>query len=141
MNTSKRVINVTSLYHLVERAEEVDAWVIVDEAENLYKSIKILGVKNTDCFYDDENRERNYIKATELSPLLRELAIQVSRRMNRWDDLSSGRMETHYGLPETAYTILYPYHIMMMKDWKYAYVTIDELISSFLKYRKLELKK
>ncbi len=137
MESRKRIIDITPLYQLVENAERVDGWDLTRACEELYRSVKIVGINRTNCVYE----KNTVISGMELPTLMKEVAIQVVRRIYRWDDLESGRLEEHFGIPTNSYHILYPYNIMEMYGVKYVCMTVDQLIDNFVEQRRMMLGK
>lgn len=99
-------ICVTALYNLVERKKRVSPWELKEASECLYISSKVVGIKNTNVWYIDENGKRVELLGEQLPELVRAVAGYIVRLLNRWTDESTGRLENHLGLSAPIHMIL-----------------------------------
>lgn len=103
----ERAINIQNLMDLEPKSQkEIDEFELVAEAERLYRSIKIIGLKRTKVCYEDDNGEEQLMYANQLSEIKRAIAAFLMIMIYRWDDTNTGRLEAHYGLPTRINYIL-----------------------------------
>lgn len=80
-------------------------WMAID---TLYKTVKIMGIKNTRAWYWDEKQNRVLLKGNEISERIRAFGEEVVIYMYRMDDetVSRSRLEKHLGLDHPSKYIL-----------------------------------
>lgn len=98
MEEIMRVIQIGALWNLTVNRKRVDPWVLKDEAEALYESIKVVGVKDTVARIGDSE---DTISGREISYFTRAVVAFVVMLMNRWADNheSMRRLKEHFELP------------------------------------------
>lgn len=93
----KRDVCIQNLMNLTKKEGRIDEFELVAEAEQLYRCLKIQGVKNTQVSYEEKG-EIKIKYATEISEYTRAIAAFIMILIYRWNDMTTGRLEAHYGL-------------------------------------------
>lgn len=83
----------------VEYRTDVDIWEVQKQADNLYRKIKLLGLKNISTYYKDENGIEVEKPGQNTSRRTLELAAFLVMNMKQMSDSANSieRMEKHYG--------------------------------------------
>ena len=100
-----RRVNVQTLVDLMN-GRRVDPWELTESAEALYKSAKVVGISKTVAVFLNEKDAKVEVAGDGLDVRVRAIAAFVVRLIYRWDDMSSGRLEEHFGLPLSIQNIL-----------------------------------
>lgn len=127
---AERRVNIQALVDLADKRIKVDPWAAADAAESFYRSIKVLGIKNTIVVYKDGEKE---IEDTgnNTSIYVRALAAHITRLLNRWDDISRGRLEAHYQLDVPISVILADSGVFKTTGADLACTNVKELVEAW----------
>ncbi len=119
-------INVQVLIDFADKRKKVDPFVLVQQAEDYYKSIKILGIEKTSIAYDNCTAV-----GYAISPLARAFGLHIMRMIYRWDDLNGGRLEEHYRLDMPSSVILADTGVLKRNGADLACTNIDDMINTW----------
>lgn len=92
-----RKVNIQALVDFADGKKRVDPWALTEAAESFYRSIKVMGLKNTTVFFKNGS-ERIECSGAETSVYVRAFTGHVMRLIHRWSDIEGGRLEAHLGL-------------------------------------------
>ena len=124
---------IQTLYDLVIKKEEVDPFELTTAAEALYRSAKIVGIKETMAWYVTEpGKNRTIVSGDELSMKLRAVAGFIVTLLYRWTDNNMGRLEQHLGLALPIYVILGETHLFNNNSAGLACINVQEVINCLL---------
>ena len=85
---------------ILTKGMKVDPFMLMDEAEKLYISVKAIGPNETKVIFQDKE-----VKVCELPIIPLAIIIHVMKLKERWDE-NGDRLEQHYGLQMNTGTIL-----------------------------------
>jgi len=91
----RKKVDVSELRKVaVEYRSDVDVWKVAQEAESLYKAVKLLGIKNVSTVSDHVLRTGD-----QMSKRVRALSAYIMMHKLQMSDsaLSVKRLENHYG--------------------------------------------
>ena len=125
-------VNITGLYNLVVKKNNVEPRYILNEAKAWYEGIKLEGSKHVLLFYEDENGERVEKRCPDVDIKVRAMAAFVAKLYYRWDDDNSMRLEHHYDLPVRISDILDMKKLTKDDGHEYKFVTVRKIIQNYL---------
>lgn len=125
-----RKINIQTLVDFADGRKKVDPWQLTEAAESLYKSIKVVGIDNTLVTYKEDG-ERVEDTAKNTSIYVRAFAAHIMRLLNRWDDMTRGRLEAHYALDMPISEILADSGVFKRAGADLACTNVKELVDTW----------
>lgn len=125
-------VNITGLYNLVVKKNNVEPRYILNEAKAWYEGIKLEGSKHVLLFYEDEQGERVEKRCPDVDIKVRAMAAFVAKLYFRWDDDNSMRLEHHYDLPVRISDILDMKKLTKDDGHEYKFVTVRKIIQNYL---------
>lgn len=128
-----RKIHVQALHELVVLKKAVNPWDLATASEALYKSVKVVGIRNTVVVYKS-SKEGKLVEKTgdQISQEMRAIAALCVQLLNRWTDSNQGRLETHFGLPTTISNILANTNIFKNNSTTLPCISIRDVIDKYL---------
>ncbi len=125
------VIKVQNLMNLEPKGKKhVNEFELVAEAERLYRSIKIVGLANTQVSYEEDGLEK-VIPAKDLPNIKRAIAAFIMILVYRWSDTNSGRLEEHYELPTKISYLLEGTKIFTNNHAGLQCITVKDFVEAF----------
>lgn len=93
---------------VVLRDRDFNPWKITKEINELYDSVKIVGLNATITYLKDDKGRSIYIPGKALPERMRALAVQIIIQYRRQDDgdISTRRLGEHFGLDKSIRLIL-----------------------------------
>lgn len=128
-------INIQALHDFSIKRKMVDPWDLMAAADTFYRSVKVVGLKQTQVKYKENGREI-FAMGPELPEITRAFAGHLVRLVYRWDDINSGRLEQHLGLDMPIREILCETGAFKISGADLACVTVAEVIESWAKKEK-----
>ena len=128
-------INIQTLHDFSIKREAVDPFELMTASESFYRSVKVVGLKQTRVKYKDNGKEM-FAMGPELPEITRAFAGHLVRLVWRWDDINSGRLEQHLGLCMPIREILCETGAFKTSGADLACVTVAEVIESWAKEQK-----
>ncbi len=127
----ERRVNIQNLINLSKREGRIDEFELAAESERLYRSIKVIGLKETVVCYE-ENKKMKVCYANELSEHVRAIAAFIAALIYRWNDLNSGRLEIHFGLQIKIVYILGDIKIFKNNQAGLECISIKDFINAYM---------
>lgn len=125
-----RKINIQTLKDFADGRKKVDPWELTDAAECLYRSIKIVGIDNTVVTYKEGAKSVDK-SAKDTSIQVRAFGAHIVRLLNRWDDMTGGRLEAHYQLVAPISVILADTGVFKTNGADLACTNVAELVDTW----------
>ncbi len=96
----KKEVKISELRKVaVEYSSDVNVWDVLNEAHELYKAVKLVGLENVTTTYFDNDETVREKTGKDISKRVRALAayIMLHRLQMRDSSSSIGRLQTHFG--------------------------------------------
>lgn len=109
MKHPKHSVYIQELHKLVVLEEkDFDPWEVTHEIDELYDSVKIVGIDQTIAWLKDDEGREICIYGNALPERMRALAVQITLQHWRQDDsdISTRRLGEHFGLDKPIWVIL-----------------------------------
>ncbi len=123
--TTRRVY-IQALVDFADKRRKVDPWALADAAESFYRSVKVVGLKDTVLIYDDQPHSGD-----DTTIYVRAFAAHITRLVYRWGDLNGTRLEEHFGLNMPIREVLSSAGVFKTTGGDLACINVAEVIDTW----------
>ena len=126
------VLKAQNLYNVAVRKRYVDTYSLFEDADRLYKSIKLDGLQKTTVKYTDED-ENEIAKTGEDIPVeMRAMTAAIATLIYRWYAKDEERLRKHFGIPVPIVDVLGIHSCYGKGNDMLPCINVDELIKAYV---------
>ncbi len=126
------VLKAQVLYNVAIKRQHVESFSLLEDADRLYKAIKLEGIKETTVKYTDESGNEVSKTGDEIPAQMRAMAAAIETLVYRWPEKDEERLRKHFALNSPIVDILNIHNCYGRGNDMLPCITVKQLMEAYI---------